>query len=280
MTLGRLDDFPPRHPAWDLLTGPTPFQASSVDQRFSFTTYIPAAYRRSAAPLPLLVAVHGTGRRPEATRDRFARFAEEHEVAVLAPLFPMGVGDPDDVDNYKNLVYAGTRFDEVLLGMIADAAQRWRIESERFLLAGFSGGGQFAHRFAYLHPDRLHAVSIGAPGRVTLPDAEPWPLGIGGVHGLFGRDVDLDALTAIPHQIIVGGEDDARETLAIAASDGREARAGTTRVERAQTLARELAARGVPVETVVVPGVAHDADAVAAPVIDFLSRALAQRATI
>ncbi|BDZ40013.1 PHB depolymerase family esterase [Microbacterium suwonense] len=276
MTLSRIDDFPPQHPAWELLTGATPFQASSIDQRFSFTTYIPSAYRHSAAPLPLLVAVHGTGRRPEAVRDRFVRFAEEQGVVVLVPLFPIGIDEPDDVDNYKNLSYGGTRFDEVLLGMIADAAERWRIECERFLLAGFSGGGQFAHRFAYLHPERLRAVSIGAPGRVTLPDAEPWPHGIGDVHDVFGRDADLDALTRIPHQIIVGGEDDARETLAIVASDAREARAGVTRVERAHTLARELTSHGVPVEMVVVPGVAHDADAMSAPVIDFLSRALAQ----
>lgn len=274
MTRRRLDDFPQDHPAWDLLLGATPFQASSADPRFSFSAYIPVVYRTAPDPLPLLVAVHGTGRRAEQTRDRFAAFAEEAGVVVLAPLFPMGIDDPDDVDNYKNLAYHGIRFDELLLAMVDEAAERWRIDTKRFLLVGFSGGGQFAHRFAYAHPDRLRAVSIGAPGRVTLPDAEPWPLGIGDVRDVLGVDVSLDRLARVPHQIIVGGDDLAQGTLAIAARDPREARAGATRVERAHRLATELAAHGVPTETVVVPGIAHDAGAVASDVIEFLRRAL------
>lgn len=270
-----LDAFPPAHPAWDLLLGATPFQASVADPRFSFTTYVPKdRYRESAEPLPLLVAVHGTGRRAEATRDRYAAFAREHGVVVLAPLFPAGIDDPDDVHNYKELSYHGIRFDELLLSMVDEAAERWRIDTGRFLLAGFSGGGQFAQRFAYLHPDRLRAVSIGAPGRVTLPDDEPWPLGLGGVRDLFGVDVSLDRLADVPHQVVVGGADLAQDVLTAAAQDPREARAGTTRVDRARRLAAELTVRGVPTETAVVPGVAHDADAVAEVVIDFLRRAL------
>lgn len=274
MSRTRLDAFPPAHPAWDLLLGATPFQACVADPRFSFTTYVPDRYRESAEPLPLLVAVHGTGRRAEATRDRYAAFAQEHGVVVLAPLFPAGIDDPDDVHNYKELSYHGIRFDELLLAMVDEAAERWRIDTERFLLAGFSGGGQFAQRFAYLHPHRLRAVSVGAPGRVTLPDDEPWPLGLGGVRDLFGVDVSLARLAEVPHQVVVGGADHAQDVLAAAAQDPREARAGTTRVDRALRLAAELTARGVPTETAVVPGVAHDADAVAAVVTDFLRRAL------
>ncbi|MFI9489267.1 hypothetical protein ACIG47_22965 [Promicromonospora sp. NPDC052451] len=272
----RLDDFPRDHPAWDLLLGATPFQVSSAEPRLSWTTYVPPSYRDRTGPLGLLVAVHGTGRRVEATRDRFAALADELGVVVLAPLFPAGLDGPDDVHAYKELLAAGIRFDEALLAMVEQAAGRWEIDTTRFVLTGFSGGGQFAHRFAYLHPHRLRAVSVGAPGRVTLPDDAPWPLGLGGVADLFGTAPSVAALRQVPYQVVVGSEDLAGALLAAVAADPREARAGATRVDRARRLAHELTERGVPVETAVVPGAGHDAGAVAPAVVDFVRRALAQ----
>lgn len=53
-------------------------------------------------------------------------------------------------------------------------------------MAGFSGGGQFAHRFLYLQLERLHAVSTGAPGRITMLDENwKWPAGIKDVFEVF-----------------------------------------------------------------------------------------------
>lgn len=274
MTRRRIDDFPAGHPAWSLLTGATPLQACSQDPRFSYSMYVPTRYWELRSPLPLHVAVHGTARGVEYTRDRFADLSEERGMAVLAPLFPAGIDDPDDVHNYKSLLYRGIRFDEILLAMINEAAERWSVETERFSLSGFSGGGQFAHRFLYLHPERLRAVSIGAPGRVTLPDDEPWPLGLGGARDLFGIAPDLSTVAAIPLQVIVGGADLAADVLATVAGSPLEARAGRTRVERAGRLAAELSGLGTDVETVLVPGVAHDAGGVAPFVIDFLRRVL------
>jgi poly(3-hydroxybutyrate) depolymerase len=85
----------------------------------------------------------------------------------LAPLFPSGIIDPSDEDNYKFIKYHDIRFDHVLLAMIDEVAIKYRVNKDRFLLHGFSGGGQFVHRFFYLHPKRLMGVSIGAPGRIT-----------------------------------------------------------------------------------------------------------------
>ncbi|GAA5026207.1 hypothetical protein ACFQRL_12080 [Microbacterium fluvii] len=269
----RLDDFAPQHPAWDLLTGVTPFQAFEGDSRFPFSLYVPRRYRELAGELPVLVSVHGTGRKVERSRDQFIPFAERHGVAVLAPLFPVGIGEPDDVSNYKELAYRGIRFDEIVIGMLQQAAARWRLRTDRFFLAGFSGGGQFAHRFAYLHPERLLAVSIGAPGRVTLPDtAEPWPHGVGGAGAVFGADVDLAAVAAVPMQVVVGADDHAAELLAAVAEDPREARAGATRVARATALAEELRALGADVDLSIVPGAGHDPLAVTAEVVAFFER--------
>ncbi|MEM8874032.1 MAG: hypothetical protein AAGD32_07205 [Planctomycetota bacterium] len=42
--------------------------------------------------------------------------------------------------------------------------------SSRMLIRGFSGGAQFAHRFAFRHPYRVAACSALGAGSYTLPD--------------------------------------------------------------------------------------------------------------
>jgi predicted peptidase len=259
------------HPAWEFLTGRTPFFAAQLDQRFSYAMYIPSSYRSAVEPLPLLVAVHGTRRTAERTRELFVDFAEKLRVAVLTPLFPGGIDEPNDLHNYKLVDYKGIRFDTILLSMIDEARQRWNIAADRFLLTGFSGGAQFVHRFAYLHPARLRAVAVGAPGRVTLPDEQPWPFGIGDTQARFGITVDLHALADVPMQVVVGAEDDAEGLLAAVAADDREHRAGRTRVARAETLAGRLAEFGISAEFVAVPGEAHEIAGLIPAMVDFLS---------
>ena len=73
---------------------------------------------------------------------------------------------------------------------------------------GFSGGGQFAHRFLYLYPERLAAVSVGAPGRVTtLDDSHSWPRGVADVESLFGRPIQKALINQPRIQLVVGSED-------------------------------------------------------------------------
>ena len=268
MRLVSTSDLPDGHPGWGFLIGRTPFFASRADQRFSYSMYIPTGYRSMERPLRLVVAVHGTGRRAESARDSLIEFAERTGVAVLAPLFPGGIDDPNDLHNYKLIEYRGIRFDEVLLAMVDEAAERWSLEVSRFLFTGFSGGGQFAHRFALLHPDRLLCVSIGAPGRVTLLDDAPWP------HGLGGMTVDLATVATVPAQIVIGANDLAADLLSAAQSSELEQRAGATRVERARTLAAALSAAGMDVELVEVSGVGHDRSATMPSVEAFFERVL------
>ncbi|MFC8597130.1 hypothetical protein [Isoptericola sp. NPDC057191] len=224
--------------------------------------------------MPLVVAVHGTHRTAESTRDSLAEFAERAGVAVLAPLFPAGLGGPNELNDYKEVAAGGVRYDEVLLAMIDEAAERWSLDTARVVVSGYSGGGQFALRFTLLHADRVRAASIGAPGRVTLLDDEPWPHGIGDTPLVFGRPVDLDALRAVDLQVVVGGLDDSSELLAAVASDPREARAGAGRRDRAAFLASTLEARGLNVRLDIVPAVAHEAAGVLPEVIKFLEETL------
>ena len=256
-------------------SGATPIFASRADQRFHYCLYVPAAHRTAERPLPLVVIMHGTGRTGPQYRDAFASFAEERGCVVLAPLFPAGIDDPDDLHNYKFIAYHGIRFDRVLLAIVEEVAERYALDAGRFCLQGFSGGGQFAHRFFYLHPDRLTAVSIGAPGRITLlDDTQPWWLGTGGFAEVFGAAPDVAAMRRVPVQMVIGDRD--TETWEINNPgdsnwmDGTE-KTGHTRIERLHTLRTNFENHGITVRLDLVPGVAHSGMGVLGPVKEFFA---------
>lgn len=263
ITLADLKAHDPQHPGIDLMTGRTPLFACQADQRFSYCLYVPRDIDTSR-PHPLVVTVHGTERNATGYRDGFAALADAHQCIVLAPLFPAAIGDPDDVDNYKLIDYRGIRFDRLLLEMIAEAALRWPIAADTFYLHGFSGGGQFALRFLYLHPDRLAAVSIGAPGRVTLLDpGADWPQGTADLPGRFGTEVRPDALSTVPVQLLIGELDNQPHPLT-----------PLNRTESILLLRDNLLAHGLAPVVDVVPGVAHCGDPLVPAAAAFLARLL------
>lgn len=241
--------------------GGTPFFASRYDQRLLYCLYVPRDLDPADGPFPLVVAQHGTARTAERYRDALRGFADTHRAIILAPLFPAGIIDPADFHNFKFIEYQGIRFDRALLAIVDEVAARYPIRSERFYLHGFSGGGQFVHRFLYLHPERLAAASIGAPGRITqLDDTLPWWLGTQDFADRFGTEIDVDALRRVPVQMVVGADDvDTWEINNHGESnwmDGAEA-TGRTRIERLHTLERNFLEHGIDVRFDTVPGVAH-----------------------
>lgn len=248
----------------DQTTGVFPFRACRADRRFSYTLYVPTSFRPDrAGSARLLVVVHGSERAPESARDLFTDLAEESGRIVLAPLFPMAVTDREETHNYLFLEYEGIRFDLVLLAMVAEVAQRYGVPAQELWLAGFSGGGQFVHRFAYLHASRLSAVSIGAPGIVnTLDPGRDWFVGVRDVGQRFGQPVDWEGLRRLKVQVVVGSEDTASDVL-IAPGDPLYAdgvnEAGADRVERARFLNALLREAGVNSRLDVVQGAAHAA---------------------
>lgn len=260
--------------------GATTYFAAQVDQRFGYYLYVPRdfAFDRSG-DYRLCVIVHGTGRTPGVYRDLFAEFAEANDVIVLAPLFPAGIIEPGDLSNYKFIKFHDIRYDRVLLGMIDEVADRFGLSERRCLMFGFSGGAQFAHRFAYLHATRLIGLSVGAPGVVTLLDDRlPWWRGTADLIEVMGQEPDLEGLRALPVQLVAGAEDvDTWEITLKPGSrwwmDGAND-AGRTRLDRLETLAASLKAQGIVVRVDHVPGVAHNGYAVLEPVKAFLAEVL------
>ncbi|KAL7916671.1 Alpha/Beta hydrolase protein [Trichoderma velutinum] len=204
------------------LIGKIPRRALASEPRVSYDLYIPPEPYKSIslaqskdgpqkAPqkLPLLVFIHGT-LRDDCYIDRgLIPFAESTPCAVMAPLFPAGLDGPLDLDSYKLLRSRTLRSDLALLGMLDEVAQRWPgIDTNKIFLMGYSGGAQFVQRFLYLYPERLAAVSIGAPGSVTILDTSmKWPAGIANVEQLFGVCIDRDLIKQVHIQLVVGDAD-------------------------------------------------------------------------
>lgn len=264
--------------------GRTPTVACRLDQRFSYCLYVPAKYSQRPERPTLLVVLHDTLRNHQALRESFVDYAERANAIVLAPLFPAGIGTPEDLDHYKYLRFGDIHFDEVLLAMAAEVAAKYGVDAARFAMFGFSGGAHFAHRFLYAHPDRLSALVVGSPGSVTLPTEEhAWWVGLKDFAARFGRPVDWNAVRLVPTLLVVGAEDVNPRGI-IASSDhpnwveGANA-AGANRVERLQTLHAELAKRQDDVALEALPGVKHDIEPVVKAAIRFLeARQPARRA--
>ena len=179
----------------------------------------------------------------------FSDFATSHRRLVLAPRFDiksgfqsLGLGTPE-------------RYDLQVLQMVDAVASSHTLATSLFDLFGYSAGGQFAHRFLYLHPERIRAIAIGAPGTVTLPSAwAPWPQGLANVTTLAGQEVDLTGGQRPDILLFVGDQDVTTNLL-----DQSEAanRAGRTRVERARTLHAAWESATIPHQYRELPGVGH-----------------------
>ena len=264
------------------LMGRTAISACRADQRFSYCCYLPESYEETGTQrYPLAVLVHGSLRDATNLRDQFIDFAEANQCVLLAPLFPCGIEEPGDTHNYKRILYRGIRYDEILLAMIDEVAGLYRLETDKLLMHGFSGGGQFVHRFFYLYPERLSAVSIGAPGVVTLPDPDkPWWRGTGDMKAIFGREPDLAAMREVAVQMVVGAAD--LETWEITHKPGGRNwmpdanHAGTNRPERLASLRDNFAAHGIAARFDLVPNTPHDGVKVVPVVEDFFAGELAR----
>jgi pimeloyl-ACP methyl ester carboxylesterase len=150
--------------------------------------HLPAMHTRQS-PVRLLVVVHGYGARKNNTRSRqavhrLACFWGQQVAglnwAVLAPHFDEKRFQKD----YQRLNHNGMRAD-LCLNQLIDAAGALcpDLETEKCLLLGFSGGGQFAHRYAAFHANRFLRIVVGAPGWFMWPDpCLPYPLGMGDPH--------------------------------------------------------------------------------------------------
>ncbi len=177
-----------------------------------------------------VVAVHGIRR---ASRDQARAFAERAARLgrpVVAPLF-----DEASFPSYQRAV-GRDRADLALLGLLDALGREGVCDPARIELFGYSGGGQFAHRFAWLYPHRVDRLTVAAAGWYTFPAAAPFPYGLGTAaeKRAFSRHLaaNLRDFLGLPITVAVGSDDDVvdahtRRGPVIDAQQGR------TRLQRA-----------------------------------------------
>ena len=265
--------------------GTTTVYSHPKDSRFAYTLYVPEAIEDSARAVDLVVSLHGSTRAMEVYRNGFAEFGRWNDCVILSPLFPVGVLGDNNGDGYKQLVEGDIRYDHVLLDMVACVGQRYGRRFDTFALFGYSGGGQFTHRFCYLHPEKLWAASIGAPGSVTLLDADQdWWVGVRDIAQRFGKPLNLPALQQLPVHMVVGDAD--LQTWEITHRTGSKHYmagandAGRTRPERLVALKASFEAAGVQVHFDLLPNVAHQGIKAMPAAQDFFAKVLRHKRSL
>jgi poly(3-hydroxybutyrate) depolymerase len=115
----------------------------------------------------LLILVHGITRKPLQMLSLLAKDVDKHQPIMVAPLF-----DRQTWRGYQqlNCMHSKERADNALLSVISDLTETLDLQKTRCNLVGFSGGGQFAHRFAFAHPDRIEKLVTISAGWYTHPD--------------------------------------------------------------------------------------------------------------
>ncbi len=224
------------------LEGSHELQSPDVAEGIPYYFYVPSRVDPTARPL---VVVHGISRRAHVHLATFAPFAEMSGRILIAPLFSKA-----RCKRYQQLVADPCRADQALLATLRAVATKTGYDMSQVDLFGFSGGAQFAHRFAMMYPERVGRLAVASAGWYTLPDFEQaFPYGLASIaNGRERFQAKLPDFLAIPTLVMVGEKDLARDE-SLRQRPEVDRRQGLTRVERAarwsQAMRQAAADRGV-----------------------------------
>ncbi len=198
-------------------------------------------YTPSEKPEPtktywLVMGVHGVGANGMGACGAAYLAKAFDDVIVLGPSFGQPKRDKDAPrppgmprESYQ---MSGPTHEAKLAALIAEVGRTWKLHP-KIVVHGFSAGAQFAHRFAFKHPEQVAGVSAHSGGS--------WAR-------LEGDDKINPAAKGILFAISCGEDD-----------KGSGGPPGTpTRIEGAKQFAEDLKSLGFSVEQQTWPGVAHD----------------------
>lgn len=232
--------------------------ATAGDPSLDYFCYLPT---QAVPDAPLLVAVHGFSRNAAEQVESFAPLCERAGVVLAAPHFP-----ERDFPDFQRLgrTGRGSRSDHALEAMLADLRGHLGWLLGRVTLCGYSGGGQFAHRYLMAYPGRLMGAVVAAPGWFTFPFRDlSYPYGLRVGNRLPGVRLRPESFLRVPVLVAVGEEDDDPDSENLRHSPALDAQQGSTRVERAarwvRAMQEEAYASGLPsrVRLAILPGAGH-----------------------
>ncbi|MBN1935487.1 MAG: hypothetical protein JW934_12540 [Anaerolineae bacterium] len=172
---------------------------------WEYYLHIPRGYTADRV-WPVFVYVHGTDGSGRDALFIWRPLADQERFFLLTPTFP---------DWTFTHLQGGE--DKILWAMIDQVAETYNVERTRIFIAGFSGGAQFAHRFAFKYPKNVSGVSALSAGSYDPPP---------------------NHARSVPFAVSVGQND-------------------TERTEPALWFARELKKNGNPVWYKTFPDVGH-----------------------
>lgn len=211
------------------------------------------------AGAPLLIAIHGSDRD---VGGLFSGLGLNGAVSLLTPLFPAQINGEDTGDDYKFLTGGGTDYLRLMDKTLTEAIAQLDTKPSCVWLFGFSGGAQFAQRYALFRANELDGLVLAAPGGVTLlrDDIAWWP-GLDGAETAVRARVQRDGLAALRTALFIGGEDHAKGVVdrgpGTRYGSAQSNLAGDTRIDKAKSLYDSLTALGAPVSLTNIPGVGH-----------------------
>ena len=210
------------HPQWVHFT-------SSTRPRLPCTLYLPS--RLSANPR-ILVSVHGISRNADEHVGLFRHLADRYGTVLLAPTFA-----PDAFRDYQRLGRTGygPRADLALIRLLNEIAARTGWDTSKVDMFGFSGGAQFAHRFTFVHSQRVRRLVLGSAGWYTMPDASAaYPYGIADARGLDAAKMNAIYAVQLKTLVAVGQQDDDANDAELNRSKVINREQGRNRLERAR----------------------------------------------
>jgi pimeloyl-ACP methyl ester carboxylesterase len=179
-----------------------------------YCLYVPPKVLKMPEGAKILVSVHGYGgqeinekgrRSVRRAAERWSKQAQKEGWVVLAPHFD----ETRFSRRYQTLNTRGLRADIRLHQLVKETENMLPgVQTDKLLLFGFSGGGQFVHRYAAFHPERVDRAVAGAPGWYTWPDpSRSYPVGIKSKYLPKGLEPKICELCGLNLMVIVGDKD-------------------------------------------------------------------------
>ncbi len=230
----------------------------SGDAVLKYFIYIP---ENRSTHTSQFVSVHGISRNAREHAELFAPLAEQYGVVLVAPVF-----SKRHFGDYQRLGRegGGRRADHALQMITEEIEYLTGAVSSKIFLTGFSGGGQFAHRYTMAYPERVQRLAICAAGWYTCPDgSRRFPFGIVPTPRLKGVDFDMQKFLCVPTAVFVG-QWDIMHDPGLNRSARIQQQQGFTRLERGRrwVAAMNRVAMEHDIDAscrfTIIPGVGHD----------------------
>ncbi len=196
------------------------------DPKQIYYLYIPATTCKTSS---IFVTIHGINRMAREQIEAFIPFADRYGIAIVAPLFTK-----KRFPDYQRLGIngKGRRADLTLETILDEISLLTGINTEETYMFGYSGGGQFVHRYAITRPARVKRMVIAASGWYTFPDMDKkYPYGIAKTAKMKEISMEPNSFLTIPVCVIVGEKDKLRDRL-LRKEKNIDQQQGQNRIER------------------------------------------------